>query len=165
MALSFSNPFKGLSISNPFKGVAIPHPFKSAPAVPKPVSIATVIAALRQAGRESGYTLSDTLLSLMIGQLRGLEGAYPGVGGTLGGTNNYGATQVSKKLFTTKQGAAGWGGFAHYDSDPNLGGYIGWYYVAPSPLEGAREWFGGNWWGPALAKANPQTAPGAIAAL
>ncbi len=124
---------------------------------PVPVSIATVIAALRQAGREAGYTLSDTLLSLMIGQLRGAEGAYPGVGGSLGGTNNYGATQVSKSLYESKQGKAGWGGLAHYDSDPNLGGYLGWYYIAPSPLEGAREWFGGNWWGPALAKAEPQT--------
>lgn len=129
--------------------------FKSS--APQPVSIATVIAALRQAGREAGYDLSDTLLSLMIGQLRGAEGAYPGVSSSLGGTNNYGATQVSKKLFASKQGQKGWGGFAHYDSDPNLGGYIGWYYIAPSALEGAREWFGGNWWGPALAKANPQT--------
>lgn len=121
-----------------------------------PVKIATVIAALRQAGKEKGYDLSDQLLSLMIGQLRGAEGAYPGVKSSLGGTNNMGAAQVDKSLASLKKGLAGWGAFAHRDSDPNKGAYIGWYWIAPSPLEAARHWFGDNWWGPALAKGNPQ---------
>ncbi len=122
-----------------------------------PVKIGTVIAALRQAGKEKGYDLSDQLLSLMIGQLRGAEGAYPGVHSSLGGTNNMGAAQVASNLASLKKGLKGWGGFAHRDSDPNKGAYIGWYWIAPSPLEAARHWFGDNWWGPALAKGNPQT--------
>ncbi len=129
------------------------------------VKISTVVAALRQAAQEKGYTLSDTLLSLMIGQLRGAEGAYPGVHSSLGGTNNMGAAQVSKSLYTAKQGMTGWGGFAHYDSDPDKGGYLGWYYIAPSPLESARHWFGDNWWGPRLAQANPQDATSYAAIL
>ena len=131
-----------------------------APAAPTapPVKIATVIVALRQAGKEKGYTLSDPLLSLMIGQLRGAEGAYPGVKSSLGGTNNMGAAQVTSSLASAKKGLAGWGAFAHKDSDPNKGAYIGWYWIAPNPLEAARHWFGDNWWGPALAKGNPQNA-------
>jgi hypothetical protein len=135
-------------------GIAKPPPKSNVP----PVRIATVIAALRQAAQEKGYQLSDTLLSLMIGQLRGAEGAFPGVGGTLGGTNNMGAAQVTPSLASAKKGLRGWGAFAHKDSDPNKGSYIGWYWIAPSPLEAARHWFGDNWWGPALAKGNPQNA-------
>lgn len=127
------------------------------PAVP-PVKIATVIAALRQAGKEKGYTLSDPLLSLMIGQLRGAEGAYPGVHSSLGGTNNMGAAQVTSSLASAKKGLAGWGAFAHKDSDPNKGAYIGWYWIAPNPIEAARHWLNDNWWGAALAKGNPQNA-------
>lgn len=120
------------------------------------VTIPTVIAALRKAAAEMGYTLSDGLASLMIGQMRGAEGAYPGVGGTLGGTNNIGATQAPASLAKSKAGIKGWGAFAHLDSDPNHGPYIGWYYIAPSALEAARHWLKDNWWGPALLKANPQ---------
>ena len=129
-----------------------------APRLPPVVKISTVIAALKQAAAEKGYTLSDQLLSLMIGQLRGAEGAYPGVHSSLGGTNNYGASQAVQSLATSKSGQQGWGAFAHKDSDPNKGAYIGWYWIAPSPLEGARHWFQDNWWGPALANGNPTDA-------
>ena len=78
----------------------------------------------------------------------------PGLGGTLGGTNNMGAAQVTASLASAKKGLMGWGAFAHYDSDPNEGGYIGWYWIAPSPLEAARDWLG-NWWGAKLLSANP----------
>jgi len=121
------------------------------------VNIATVVAALKQAAQEMGYTLSDTLASLMIGQLRGAEGAYPGVHSSLGGTNNFGAAQVTKGLYTSKQGQSGWGAFAHKDSDPNKGAYLGWYWIAPSPLEGARYWLS-NWWGKSLLSQNPSDA-------
>lgn len=121
------------------------------------VPIATVIAALRQAAQEKGHTLSDTLAALMIGQLRGAEVAYPGVHSSLGGTNNYGAAQATKGLYTAKQGQAGWGALAHKDSDPNQGAYLGWYWIAPSPLEGARYWLS-NWWGNALLGQNPSDA-------
>lgn len=122
------------------------------------VKISTVVAALKQAASEKGYQLNDTLLSLMIGQLRGAEGAYPGVNSSLGGTNNMGAAQVTKSLQSAKQGLKGWGAFAHKDSDPNQGSYIGWYWIAPTPLEAARHWFQDNWWGASLAKGNPQDA-------
>jgi peptidoglycan hydrolase-like protein with peptidoglycan-binding domain len=122
------------------------------------VKISTVVAALKQAAQEKGYTLSDQLAALMIGQLRGAEGAYPGVKSSLGGTNNFGAAQVTASLSSLKKGMAGWGAFAHKDSDPNKGDYIGWYWIAPSPLEGARHWFQDNWWGPRLAQNNPQNA-------
>jgi peptidoglycan hydrolase-like protein with peptidoglycan-binding domain len=134
-----------------FLGIPIPPP------VPV-VKISTVAAALRQAAAEKGHTLSPGLLSLMIGQLRGAEGAYPGVKSTLGGTNNMGAAQVTKGLVAAKAGVPGWGAFAHKDTDPNRGAYIGWYWIAPNPLEAARHWFQDNWWGPALAQANPQNA-------
>jgi hypothetical protein len=128
---------------------------------PAPVKISTVIAAIRQAAKEKGFDLSDQLLSLMIGQIRGAEGAYPGSGSTFAGTNNIGAAQVTKGLVSAKKGRPGWGAFAHKDTTPTASGpspYIGWYWIAPSPLEAARHWFQDNWWGPALAKANPQTA-------
>jgi len=128
---------------------------------PAPVKIATVIAAIRQAAKEKGFDLSDQLLSLMIGQIRGAEGAYPGSGSTFAGTNNIGAAQVTKGLIDAKRGRPGWGAFAHKDTNPTASGpdpYIGWYWIAPSPLEAARHWFQDNWWGPDLAKANPQTA-------
>jgi hypothetical protein len=137
-------------LSLPWHRVAIPSASTAAPTV----KIATVIAALRQAAAESGHPVSDELLALMIGQLRGAEGAYPGVHSSLGGTNNMGAAQVTKGLLSEKQGLPGWGAFAHKDSDPNAGSYIGWYWIAPSPLEAARHWFGDNWWGPRLAAAN-----------
>lgn len=130
-------------------------------AAPAPVKIATVIAAIRQAAKEKGFDLSDQLLSLMIGQIRGAEGAYPGSGSTFAGTNNIGAAQVTKGLLDAKKGKPGWGAFAHKDTVPTASGpnpYIGWYWIAPSPLEAARHWFQDNWWGPALAKADPQTA-------
>jgi hypothetical protein len=126
-----------------------------------PVKISTVIAAIRQAAKEKGFDLSDQLLSLMIGQIRGAEGAYPGSGSTFAGTNNIGAAQVTKGLVESKKGRPGWGAFAHKDTTPTASGpspYIGWYWIAPSPLEAARHWFQDNWWGAALAKANPQTA-------
>ena len=119
--------------------------------------IATDVAALKQAASEKGYTLSDALAALMIGQLRGAEGALPGIGGTLGGTNNMGAAQVTKSLSQSKQGQLGWGAFAHKDTNPNGGAYVGWYWIAPSPLEAARYWLS-NWWGAALLNANPSTA-------
>jgi len=134
--------------------------------VPKPpitVKISTVIAALKQAAAEMGYTLPDYVLSMMIGQLRGAEGAYPGVHSSLGGTNNMGAAQVTQGLLTAKRGMQGWGAFAHKDTSPNArtaanpnGAYIGWYWIAPSPLEAARHWLKDNWWGKALAEGNPQ---------
>src|SRR5579872_2298452 len=150
-----------LGIKGP--GGTVPSPSPKPGPSPTPgtgpvVKISTVIAALRQAAQEKGYTLSNTLLSLMIGQLRGAEVAYPGVKSSLGGTNNMGAAQVTKSLQSAKLGLKGWGAFAHKDSDPNQGAYIGWYWIAPSPLEAARHWFGDNWWGPALAKGNPQDA-------
>jgi hypothetical protein len=125
-----------------------------------PVKISTVIAAIRQAAKEKGFDLSDQLLSLMIGQIRGAEGAYPGSGSTFAGTNNIGAAQVTKGLVDAKKGRPGWGAFAHKDTVPTASGpnpYIGWYWIAPSPLEAARHWFQDNWWGPALAKADPKT--------
>lgn len=123
-----------------------------------PTNIATVAAAIKQAAKEMGYTPDTQLIKLMIGQWRGAEGAYPGIqGSTLSGTNNIGAAQVTKTLATDKASASGWGAFAHYDSSPGRGGYIGWYWIAPSPLEAARYWLGGNWWGKRLLEANPQT--------
>lgn len=119
-------------------------------------NVATVVSALTQASKEMGYTLSPALAGLMVGQLRGAEGTMPGLGGTLGGTNNYGAAQVTKGLAQAKAGQVGWGAFAHKDSDPNTGPYVGWYWIAPSPLEGARYWLS-NWWGKALLQGNPQT--------
>ena len=122
-----------------------------------PTSIATVAAAIKQAASELGYSPSPMLIKLMIGQWRGAEGAYPGiVGSTLSGTNNIGAAQVTKALAASKATASGWGAFAHYDSSPGRGGYIGWYWIAPSPLEAARYWLGGNWWGKALLSQDPQ---------
>jgi hypothetical protein len=122
------------------------------------VTISTVAAALIEAAHEMGYTLSDNLVSLMIGQLRGAEGAYPGVKSSLGGTNNMGAAQVTASLASLKKGLTGWGAYAHRDSDPNKGAYIGWYWIAPTPLEAARHWLQDNWWGKALANGNPQSA-------
>lgn len=119
------------------------------------VKMSTVIAALRQAAKEMGYVLPDPLAALMVGQLRA-EGAYPGVGGSLGGTNNMGAAQAPPSLAKKKQGLTGWGAFAHLDTDPIHGPYIGWYYIAPSALEAARHWLG-QWWGSALLKGAPQT--------
>ena len=140
-------------------GIAVPSgPTPVSPSTGPVVKISTVVAALKQAAQEKGYTLSDQLAALMIGQLRGAEGAYPGVHSSLGGTNNYGAAQVTASLASLKKGLAGWGAFAHMDSDPNKGPYIGWYWIAPSPLEGARHWFQDNWWGPRLAQNNPQNA-------
>lgn len=148
-----SGPATGAKAGTPPKAAA--SPYKSNPNAG--VNVATVVAALKQAAAEKGYTLTDQLASLMIGQLRGAEGAYPGVGGTLGGTNNFGAAQVTASLASAKKGLDGWGAFAHYDSDPNKGGYIGWYWIAPSALEGARYWLS-NWWGNALLQGNPQNA-------
>lgn len=133
------------------------------------VSIATVAAALKQAAKEKGYDISDNLVSLMIGQLRGAEGAYPGVKSTLGGTNNYGATNatssfVAKIKLLPQAEQAGWGILFHKDSDPNKGPYLSGFYIAPTPLAGARHWFQDNWWGPRLAQNNP-TTPEAYAAI
>jgi peptidoglycan hydrolase-like protein with peptidoglycan-binding domain len=139
---------------------AAPSAPSGSPYKPNPnasVSVPTVIAALRQAASEKGYHLSDPLAALMIGQLRGAEGAYPGVGGTLGGTNNIGAAQMTPSLASLKKGLEGWGALAHYDSDPNKGPFMGFYWIAPSALEAARYWLFGNWWGPKLLQGNPQT--------
>jgi Putative peptidoglycan binding domain len=139
---------------------ASPPPSSENPYKPNPqaqTNVPTLIAALRQASAEKGYHLSDPLASMMIGQMRGAEGAYPGVGGTLGGTNNIGAAQVAKSLFDLKKGVEGWGAFAHYDSDPNAGPFLGWYWIAPNALEAARYWIFGNWWGKRLLDANPTT--------
>ncbi len=128
------------------------------PAHPSSPVINTGVAAasLRQAAKEMGFNLNDTLLSLMIAQLRH-EGAYPGVGGTLGGTNNMGAAQATSSLAKAKLGQKGWGAIAHKDSSPVGGDYIGWYWMAPSPIEAARYWLS-NWWGKRLLQQNPQDA-------
>lgn len=146
-----------LGIASPGGSSPTPNPASSGGKtsnVPS-VNIATVVAALKQAASEKGYTISDSLAALMIGQLRGAEGAYPGVNSSLGGTNNMGASQVTKSFATAKQGLEGWGAFAHKDSDPNSGSYIGFYWIAPTVIDAARHWFQDNWWGPALAKGNP----------
>ena len=124
---------------------------------PRAVAIATMAKALRQASSEKGYSPSDDLVRLMIGQMIGAEGTMPGLGGTLGGTNNIGAAQVTASLFKAKAGQKNWGAFAHFDSDPNRGAYIGWYWIAPSPLEAARYWLG-NWWGGKLLSNAPGDA-------
>lgn len=124
----------------------------------EPTAIGTMAKALRQAASEKGYTLSDTLCALMIGQMIGAEGAMPGFVTSLGGTNNIGATQVTKGWWAAHKGQSGWGAFAHKDSDPNRGAYLGWYQIMPSPLEAARSWLFGNWWGKALLTANPSDA-------
>ena len=137
-----------------------PPPSDTNPYKPNPnasTDIPTVIAAIRQAAGEKGYHVSDNLMAMMIGQLRGSEGAYPGVGGTLGGTNNIGAAQVYKGLFDLKKGLEGWGAFAHYDSDPNKGGFLGWYWIAPNALEAARTWLFGTAALPRILAANPST--------
>jgi hypothetical protein len=126
----------------------------------KHVSIPTLLAAFRQAIQERGYAPNDTLLSLMLGQLRGAEGAYPGAGGTLGGTNNIGAAQVTPSLASLKKGIQGWGAFAHKDTTPTPSGpqpYLGFYWIAPSALEAVRYWLD-QWWGRNLLTQNPQNA-------
>lgn len=130
------------------------------------VSVSTVVAALKQAANEMGYSLSDNLASLMIGQLRGAETAMPGITyGGLQGTNNYGGATVVESLQAAKMGVMGWGAYAHKDTNPNArtpynpdGGYLSFFWIAPSALEGARYWLGGNWWGKALLDGNPQDA-------
>lgn len=124
----------------------------------EPWAIGTTAKALRQVASEMGYTLSDTLCALIIGQLVGAEGAMPGMQTSLGGTNNIGATQVTKNFWAAHANDSGWGAFAHKDSDPNKGAYLGWYYIAPTPLDAIRAWLKGNWWGKALLSQNPSDA-------
>jgi hypothetical protein len=114
------------------------------------VAIATMAKAIRQAGTEIGHPIPDTLLQLMLGQMLGAEGAMPGLPGTMGGTNNPGATQVPGGSLGAAYAAAhrlleGWGALAHFDSNPPLPGtnaprpYLGWYFIAPNALEAARK--------------------------
>jgi hypothetical protein len=131
----------------------------------QPWAIGTAAKALRQVATEMGYTLSDTLCALIIGQLVGAEGAMPGMQTSLGGTNNIGATQVTKPWWTSHQGKAGWGAFAHKDSDPNKGTYLGFYQIAPTPIDAIRSWLAGNWWGKRLLSQNPSDATSYAAIL
>jgi len=116
-----------------------------------PVAIATMAAALRQAAAANGFSPNDTLISLMICQMMGAEGAMPGLwngaGFTLRGTNNIGASQV---LGASNGGPAfaaahknGWGGFAHKDSNPGGDNYLGWYVIAPTVYDAADHWLTG----------------------
>lgn len=130
------------------------------------VAIATMAKALRQAGSELGHPIDDTLLSLMLGQMLGAEGAMPGLwngaGYTLRGTNNIGAAQVpggavGKAFALAKKAIAGWGAYAHKDSNPGGDEYIGWYYIAPNVLEAARHWLTGFAGTANVLKQNPRT--------
>lgn len=126
----------------------------------QPWAIGTAAKALRQVATEMGHPLSDTLCALMLGQLIGAEGAMPGFDTSLGGTNNIGATQMTKGLWQkhVDAGDLGWGAFAHKDSDPDTGAYLGWYYIAPTPYAAFHTWLAGNWWGPQLLSQNPSDA-------
>lgn len=116
-----------------------------------PVAIATMAAALRKAAAANGFSPDDTLISLMISQMMGAEGAMPGLwngaGFTLRGTNNIGASQV---LGASNGGPAfaaahknGWGGFGHRDSNPGGDEYLGFYVIAPSVYAAADHWLTG----------------------
>jgi hypothetical protein len=128
-----------------------------------PGAVGTMMKALRQAAQEQGHPLSDALLRMMLEQLIGSEGAMPGMNSTLAGTNNIGAAQVpggKDNLAAFKKNYPKMGGFAHFDSNPgkNKGDpsipYLGWYWIAPSPLDAARYWLA-QWWGKALLTQNP----------
>jgi peptidoglycan hydrolase-like protein with peptidoglycan-binding domain len=147
----------GLAQSGTIDAVLLQSLGIPAPAPSVAVKISTVAAALTQAAQEKGYAISPTLVSLMIGQLRGAEGAYPGVKSSLGGTNNMGASNMTQSLVSAKTGQVGWGAFAHPDSSPGKPPDLRFFWIAPSPLEAARHWFQDNWWGPRLAQANVQT--------
>jgi hypothetical protein len=129
------------------------------------VAVATMARALRQAGQELGHPINDTLLRLMLGQMIGAEGSMPGLwqsgGLTFRGTNNIGAAQVpggaaGQAFAAAHRAIAGWGALAHKDTGAN-GDYIGWYYIAPSPLEAARHWLTGFAGTKAVLQQNPQT--------
>lgn len=116
------------------------------------VAIATMAKALREAGAKLGHPIDDTLLSMMLGQMLGAEGAMPGLwnggGYTLRGTNNIGAAQVpggsaGKAFAAAKKLVSGWGGYAHKDSNPGNDEYIGWYYIAPNAEQAAEHWLTG----------------------
>lgn len=130
------------------------------------VAVATMAAALRQASKELGHPVDDTLLRLMLGQMLGAEGSMPGLwsggGYTLRGTNNIGAAQVpggaaGKAFAAARAAVTGWGAFAHKDSNPGGDDYIGWYYMAPSALEAARHWLTGYGGTKNVLAQNPRT--------
>lgn len=127
------------------------------------VTTATLSDAIKQVAKEMGGSVSDNTVKLVIGQWRH-EGAYPGiVGSTLSGTNNIGAAQVpmmkgGSPLAAAKMAASGWGAFAHYDSGAS-GGYIGWYWIAPSPVEAVRYWMQ-QWYKPLVSKVEGMDAAG-----
>jgi hypothetical protein len=92
------------------------------------------------------------LQNWVIRQMLGPEGSMPGLwsggGYTFRGTNNIGAAQVpggriGQAFALAHKTIAGWGAFAHKDSNPGGDDYIGWYYMAPSALEAARHWLTG----------------------
>jgi peptidoglycan hydrolase-like protein with peptidoglycan-binding domain len=117
--------------------------------------VATAAAALRQVAKSMGYTLSDSLLSMMLAQINN-ESAF-GVTGSMAGTNNWGAAQATKAFATKHAGETGFGAFGHKDTDPTTGAFLGWYWIAPSPLAAAHVWLAENWWGGALLRAQPST--------
>lgn len=154
-----------LGIANPAEAPTNPQGTTVAPAVPqssdpirrptRAVAIATMAKALRQAASDLGHPLNDNLLAMMLGQKLGAEGAMPGLwdgkGYTFAGTNNSGAAQVPGGSAGVAWAAArkliqGWGAFAHMDSNPPgpVGGpYIGWYFIAPTVYDAAKQWLTG----------------------
>ncbi len=117
--------------------------------------VATAAAALRAVAKQMGYNLSDSLLSMMLAQINN-ESAF-GVTGSMAGTNNWGAAQATKAFATKHAGETGFGAFGHKDTDPTTGAFLGWYWIAPSPLAAAHVWLAENWWGSALLHAQPST--------
>jgi hypothetical protein len=116
------------------------------------VAIATMAKALRQEASKLGHTLSDPLLQLMLAQKTGVEGAMPGLAGTtFAGTNNSGAAQVpggkaGEAWLAARKLLAGWGAFAHRDSNPTPKGqvpYLGFYFIAPTVADSAHQWLTG----------------------
>lgn len=116
---------------------------------------ATAYAALQLAAKKHGVTISPALAGMMLAQVRG-ESVF-GATGTWAGTNNWGAAQATTGFANKYKGQKGFGAFANYDSDPNKGPFLGWYWIAPSQAAAAESWLFDNWWGPRLIAANPST--------
>lgn len=145
-----------LGIQSPQEAPTNPQGTTVAPSTtPYSRVVATAAAALRTVARQMGYNLSDSLLSMMLAQINN-ESAF-GVTGSMAGTNNWGAAQATKAFAAKHAGETGFGAFGHKDTDPTTGAFLGWYWIAPSPLAAAHVWLAENWWGGALLHAQPST--------
>lgn len=157
-ALGIKTPSGGTGTSTTTKGVPAGPGWQNLPPDPirRPsygVAVATMAKAIRAGAAKLGKPMPDSLLVLMLGQMFGAEGAAPGLwngsGFTLRGTNNIGASQNLGGANGTSQMAklaalnAGWGAFAHRDSNPGGDAYIGWYIIAPSVQAAVDHWLTG----------------------